>query len=102
MNVGAEVAERVESVRLRNARAVELPLYLEPWGEEYALAPNAALDIVAEGPAGDSLEVELGADHITVYGWSGSVVTLFQEGIEIGAGLGRRTPVPPLPQCVEG
>ena len=101
MYVCVEVAARVETVRLRNPRVDELPLYLEPWGEEYTLAPNTALEIVAEGPAGDSLEVEFGPDHITGYGWSGSVVTLIQEGAEVGAGLGKRTPVPPVPHCTE-
>lgn len=99
MVTSSRITERVESVRVRNVRAIDLPFYLEPWGEEYVLAPGTALEIVAEGPAGDSLEVELADDHITVHGWSGSVVTLFQEGVELGAGNGTRSRVPSVPQC---
>lgn len=101
MATSSGIAERVESVRVSNARTVDMPLYLEPWGEEYALAPGAVIEIVAEGPAGDSLEVELADDHITVYGWPGSVVTLFQEETELGAGSGKRSRVPPIPSSCE-
>lgn len=98
MVTSSEIAERVESIRVHNTRAVAMPFYLEPWGEEYVLAPGAAIEIVAEGPAGDALEVELADDHITVYGWPGSVVTLFQQGTEVGAGSGERSRVPPIPR----
>lgn len=101
MATGGSVAERVETVRVRNTRAGELAFYLEPWGEHYVLASGAALEIVAEGPGGDSLEVELADDHITVYGWSGSTVTLYQEGKELGAGDEVRSRVPSIPQCEE-
>lgn len=97
MATRSEVAERVESVRVSNARTVDMPFYLEPWGEEYALAPGAVIEIVAEGPVEGTLEVEMADDHITVYGWPGSTVTLFQDEIELGAGSGKRPRVPPIP-----
>jgi hypothetical protein len=97
MAASVDIAERMESVRVSNARTVDMPFYLEPWGEEYTLAPGAVIEVAAVGPEGATLEVELADDHITVYGWPGSVVTLFQDGAELGAGGGKRTPVPPLP-----
>ncbi|HZS92977.1 MAG TPA: hypothetical protein VFE42_36495 [Chloroflexota bacterium] len=97
MAAGVDIAERPESVRVSNARTVDMPFYLEPWGEEYTLAPGAVIEVLAEGPPGASLEVELADDHITVYGWPGSVVTLYQDGAELGAGGGKRMRVPALP-----
>jgi hypothetical protein len=35
-----------------------LTFSLEPWGEQYRLAPEETFEIVARGPEGDSLEVE--------------------------------------------
>jgi hypothetical protein len=99
MATRTEIAERIESVKVSNGRNVDIPFCLEPWGEEYMLAPGAVIEVVAEGPAGETLEVELAEDHITVYGWPGSLVTLFQDGTELGAGNGKRSRVPPFPQC---
>jgi hypothetical protein len=98
MATNRDITQRIESVRVSNARNVDMPFYLEPWGEEYALAPGAVIEVVAEGPAGATLEVELADDHITVYGWPGSLVTLFQDGTELGAGSGKRSRIPPLPR----
>jgi len=85
------------SLRVCNSRSVALTFCLEPWGEQYPMAPEAIFDIVARGPKGDSLEVEFTDDHIVLYGWPGSIVTVFHEGIELGAGSSKRTPVPSAP-----
>ena len=61
-----------------------MTLYLEPWGQQYTMAPEATFTAVARGPEGDTLEVEVSDNHIILYGWPGAVVTLFHEGKEIG------------------
>jgi hypothetical protein len=86
----------VVSLTVRNVRAVEITFHLEPWGEEYLMPPGAAFQIVARGPEGGSLEVEMGDEDIIAYGWSGSVVSLFQDGDELGGGW-ERPPVPATP-----
>jgi hypothetical protein len=85
------------SLRLRNSSERELKLFLEPWGEEYRMPPNLALNVVAHGPRGDCLEVEFALDRVTVYGWSGSTVALFDGEAELGDGSREREPVPPTP-----
>ena len=55
-------------------------MHLEPWGEQYRMAPGVTLKIEAKGPDGDILEVEYGDGTITVYGWSGSVVAISGTG----------------------
>ena len=37
---------------------------------------------------------------LTLYGWSGSVVRVFYQGDELGAGAWERQPVPPVPKGV--
>lgn len=93
-----ETKEYLTSVRVCNARACPMILYLEPWGEQYTMAPEATFTAVARGPEGDTLEVEVADDHIILYGWPGAVVTLFHEGKEIGTGVSARAPVPSTPR----
>lgn len=70
----------VMSIRLSNVHDTPLTVYLEPWGEVHELPPRETFEAMAEGPAGDTLALELGADRITVLGWPGSTVRLFHEG----------------------
>ena len=82
-----------------------MTLYLEPWGEQYTMAPEATFTAVARGPEGDTFEVEVSDNHIILYGWPGAVVTLFHEGKEIGTGsprgpLSRLRPAVPDNGCV--
>ncbi len=61
------------------------------------MTPEATFTVVARGPEGDSLEVEWADDHIILYGWAGSIVSLFHKGKEVGVGASERTPVPSTP-----
>jgi len=82
-----ESMEYIVTARLLNSRTTEIPFHLEPWGETYTMSPGTAFDIVARGPQGGILEVEVADDYITVYGWPGSTINLFHEGIELEIGL---------------
>ena len=97
MPSNAAVQEYTTSLRVCNAHAFPITLYLEPWGEQYTMPPEATFLVVARGPAGDALEVECAEDRIVLYGWPGSVVTLFHAGKEVGAGAAERAPVPLTP-----
>lgn len=98
MNEGAQKAMHRVLVRIRNGGAAERKLVLEPWAEEYVLAPSDEVDVVAEGPEGDSLEIEFADDSVTVYGWPRSVVSLFHDGVELKPTSGERGRVPPVPK----
>ncbi len=93
--------ECVAATRLVNSRDVAVKLLLEPWGEVYEMAPGAVFEVMARGPAGDALEVAIADDAITVWGWPGSVVRLFHEGTELGAGSGERSLAPSMPPLGE-
>ena len=90
------------SLRVCNAHTLPITLHLEPWGERYTMPPEATFLVVAQGPEGDALEVECAEDHIVLYGWPGSVVTLFHAGKEVGASAAERAPVPLTPQLQRG
>lgn len=62
-----------------------MTLLLEPWGEQRDVGSGATLRIEAQGPDHDTLEVEYGANSVTVYGWSGSTVCITEEGCEESA-----------------
>jgi hypothetical protein len=93
-------AEYVMATRLVNSRDVAINLYLEPWGEVYAMAPGALIELTARGPEGDALEVALTDDGITVWGWPGSTLTISHDGAELGGGAGPRSRVPDMPPLV--
>ena len=46
--------------------------------------------------------MECAAEHIVLYGWPGSVVTLFHAGKELGTSTAERAPVPLTPQLQHG
>jgi hypothetical protein len=73
-------ATEVEILRIGNDHSQPVQFHLEPWGELLSISPDTTFEVVAEGPPGDYLEVRFREGHITVYGWSGSVVSVFQEG----------------------
>jgi hypothetical protein len=67
----------VQHLRVRNDHPFAVQFSLEPWAEEVTMPPNGIFEIIAKGPHGDFLEVMLGDHRITVYGWSGSVASVF-------------------------
>jgi len=85
----------IYTVKLTNFRDADVHFVLEPWGEQYIMSPKASFVIVASAPLQGELEIEVDEKRIVVYGWSGSVVQLFQDGNNVG---GSTQPVPPLPR----
>jgi hypothetical protein len=65
------------ALTVRNNHPYAVQFSLEPWADEVSMPPNGIFEIIATGPQGDCLEVMLGNDRITVYGWSGSVASVF-------------------------
>jgi len=61
-----------------------LRIILEPWAEEYGIDPDDPIDIVMQNgsPAGH-LEIEQTAEGLTIYGWEGSVMSIFRGGKEL-------------------
>jgi hypothetical protein len=94
MRIESNKSEYAIAIRLVNLRSTSTTFLLEPWGEEYAMPPGAAFVLVARGPEKGFPEIEFSDDHITVSAWSGSIATIYHDGVELGAGFWKRTPVP--------
>jgi hypothetical protein len=79
--VASQQTERQKvALRLANTRPDPVTVHLEPWGEQHDMAPGATLELVADGPREDCLELSLNETGVTVWGWPGSVVHLFRDG----------------------
>jgi hypothetical protein len=87
-----------ERLRIQNAHAHEIELHLEPWGEQLSISRNMRYEIVATGPDGDCLEVQFEEKRITIWGWSGSILSVFHEGDLLSQ---CNIPVPATPQRQE-
>lgn len=62
------------TTQVRNRGNAPVELRIEPWGDRYPLAAGASVYIRAEAPSAGLLTVDYGPDHITVWGWSGSIL----------------------------
>ena len=75
---------------VRNFASRDLKRYLEPWGDEFQMPPQAELVFVGDGPVtGSGFWVDYGEETIVVTAWTGSTVRVFSNGEEIG-GAGPR------------
>jgi hypothetical protein len=74
------MSEQLFNIGLRNSRKHRAEVYLESWGEVYTLEPDKMLRLESTGPIGtapnDMLEIHSSDDSITLWGWSGSGVTV--------------------------
>jgi hypothetical protein len=67
-----------------NGTSKAMLLIIEPWAEEYWLESGVSVDIVGCGGAVDgNFEVEYFDGGVIFYGWEGSVVSVFSNGVEV-------------------
>jgi hypothetical protein len=93
----------VERFHLENTHPHAMALRLEPWGEQYSIAPGDRVEVLGRGPAGDALDLDWSDDVVTVYGWPGSMVYVRRDGIDVAPVAGaqpERHPVPRLPHAM--
>jgi hypothetical protein len=69
-----------QHLRISNDYLEPITFCLEPWADEIAIPSKASFEIVAEGPNGDHLEVTYEERRVSVYGWSGSTLSVFRDG----------------------
>lgn len=82
------------TIAIRNSSPRVIVVYLEPWGEEFRLAPQDELVLVGYGPrAGSGYIVEYIDAGVVITAWTGSVVRVFSHGRELGS-VAQRPPVP--------
>jgi hypothetical protein len=69
-----------QSLWIRNAEDETIVLCVEPWGNELSMTIGQDYLVVLEGPEGNFPAVEWSKKRITVYGWSGSIASVFLNG----------------------
>jgi hypothetical protein len=85
------------TVRVHNSRSAAVTFRLEPWGREYPMASGVVFEVRAQGPQSEALlEVVHAEDSITVYGWVGSVLAVYHDGVDLDGGKAG-LPVPGVP-----
>ena|ERR1044071_10460945 len=81
-------------VSISNSSDKEITFHLEPWGEQRTMPPGGRFQVVLEANEPGEVEVEYEQDNILVWGWSGSVATVYPDG---QAPSDTRPGVPPVP-----
>lgn len=84
------------SIAVKNSSADPKVLHLEPWGEQFVMAPGSTFQVSTKANQRGTLEVEHLEQEIIVWAWSGSTVRVFSGGIEINAY--ERPAVPSVPE----
>lgn len=84
-----------QSFWVRNSEDSPIVLCLEPWGDELLISKDSDYLVVFEGPEGEYPGVQWSKERITVYGWSGSVASVFLDGKMV---LSCATQVPEMPR----
>jgi hypothetical protein len=71
-------------IRYQNASDQKSLLIIEPWAEQYSIEPGDKVDIVGEGgDLSSGFEVKHADSELIVYGWVGSVVKVWRNGVEV-------------------
>ena len=69
--------------KFTNQKDSELRIDVEPWGDQLLLQPGQKINIVVTAPTQGELEVQIQENIITLFGWPGSVIHVFRDGIEV-------------------
>lgn len=75
--------EKTTNIDIVNDLGMEVTFHLEPWGRQYPMSPGEAFTVVGQGPPDGDLELRIEPNAIIVWGWGGSVVTVFRDGEEL-------------------
>jgi len=79
--------EKTVTLHFTNSLNHSIQFHLEPWGEVYDMPAGATYIAIVRGEECDfehqALEIEYAQDIITLYGITGSVVTVFHNGQEL-------------------
>lgn len=71
----------MQRINCVNGSEAVMLLIIEPWAEEYLIEPGASVDIVGQGGRFETgFEVEYVDKGMIVYGWEGSIVSVFSNG----------------------
>src|SRR5438093_4625294 len=83
MDTAASTPGRRYVMLMRNKQEQSIQLILEPRGAEFEMPPGAGIEVRVEGPEGDPMEIDYQPDAIIVWGWTGAIMTAYQDGVPL-------------------
>jgi hypothetical protein len=72
------------TISIINKTERPLTFHLEPWGRQLPMPAGSRFQVVAEAKQQGEIEIEYEENDILVWGWQGSILTIFSNGREIG------------------
>jgi hypothetical protein len=87
-----------QNLWLRNEHRTPIVLCIEPWASELLIPPGVDYQVIAEGPSGYTFLVVPSDGRITIHGWPGSVVSVFDGENEVMACRQVHPPIPIAPR----
>lgn len=66
-----------------NTNKEPLEIILEPWCEPYIIPPDATIEITSNVAPKEPVEIEFFRDRIIIFGWTGSILEVYQDKIKL-------------------
>ena len=82
-------------ISICNRTNKQITLHVEPWGKQIPMPADSSFQVVAEAREPGELEIQYEENDILVWGWTGSILTIFANGRETGS---KRAEVPTTPR----
>ena len=90
------------STTISNQSNRPLTLHVEPWGEQIPMPAGSRFQLVAVAKEQGEMEIQFEENDVLVWGWTGSVLTVFSNGKEMGDVPGSERPaVPAVPNATK-
>jgi hypothetical protein len=81
------MSDTVVSHGITNATRGTLRIYLEPWGEEYSIAPGERVELLVERPEVHQVEWDVGEGVLVISSLapSDALLTIRKDGVQLPA-----------------
>ena len=85
------------SVSISNKSNRPLTFHLEPWGQQFSMPVGSTFQVKAEATEQGEMEIQYEEHAILVWGWTGSILTVFLNGKDLAdTPYSKRGIVPPV------
>ena len=101
MEQPAAQQEYIENIRIANDRTTPLTVIFEPWFSTYDIPAGQHVVVSSKGPVGDGVEITIGANSCTVWGWPGSSTVVLHNGEVVIDWRELKVPSTPVPGLLE-
>lgn len=72
------------TILLENESTSTVTLCVEPWGTEYPVPGRTGVEVRVTAESPGRLHLALGSNRWTMYGWTGSTISVLEDGVDRG------------------